>query len=238
MPSVPNRPFGHLAALSGVVSQAKIVREAWSGLKTWGLGLLLLHMKTCGDPGAGSLAEESKRSLPHGEDPVPKLLGVPGPAPQLTQQWISFSDYQCLSGVSSRRLSGYRTYKMAGGNLGLALSHTSATWPPAKGVAGPSQHPRASNSFLSVSQLTFLTSWVGWLENPRDPHVIASPALRLQLHITMPGFRFLTWVLEVKCKSPYLQGKHLIHRAISPVPDTIFSLNLALATTETNYMIF
>lgn len=121
MPSVPNRPFGHLAALSGVVSQAKIVREAWSGLKTRGLGLLLLHMKTCGDPGAGSLAEESKRSLPHGEDPAPKLLGVPGPAPQLTQQWISFSDYWCLSGVSSRRLSGYRTYKMAGGNLGLAL---------------------------------------------------------------------------------------------------------------------
>lgn len=118
------------------------------------------------------------------------------------------------------------------------LSHTSATWPPAKGVAGPLQHPRASNSFLSVSQLTFLTSWVGWLENPRDPHVIASPALGLQLHITMPGFRFLTWVLEVKCKSPYLQGKHLIHRAISPVPDTIFSLNLALVTTETNYMIF
>lgn len=41
MPSVPNRPFGHLVALSGVISQAKIVREAWSGLKTWGLGLLL-----------------------------------------------------------------------------------------------------------------------------------------------------------------------------------------------------
>lgn len=64
-------------------------------------------MKTCGDPGAASLTEEIKRLRPQGEDPVPKLSGMPGPAPQLAQQWISFSDYWRLSGVSSRRLSGY-----------------------------------------------------------------------------------------------------------------------------------
>lgn len=156
-------------------------------------------MKTCGDPGAGSLAEEIKRLLPQGEDPVPNLTCVPGPAPQLAQQWISFSDYWHLSGVSSRRLSGYRTYKMAGGNVGHVCSSSAAPclshMAPAKGAAGPSQHPRTSHSFLSVSQLTFLTSWVGCLVNPRDPHATASPALGLQLHTTMSGFCFLTWVL-------------------------------------------
>lgn len=87
------------------------------------------------------------------------------------------------------------------------LSHMA----PAKGAARLSQHPRTANSFLSVSQLAFLTSWFGWLVNPRDPQVTASPALGLQLHITMPGFCFLTWILGVKYKSPCLQGKHLIH---------------------------
>lgn len=114
------------------------------------------------------------------------------------------------------------------------LSHSSATWPPAKGAAGPSQHPRTSNSFLSVSQLTFLTSWVGWLANPRDLHVTASPALGLQLHITMPGF----------CSGSQMQISMLTRQTPYPqshLPSTrhdFLFLNLALATTETNYMIF
>lgn len=70
------------------------------------------------------------------------------------------------------------------------LPHASATWPPPKELRGPHSLPGRLIVF-SVC----LTSWVGCLANPRDPHATASPALGLQLHITMPGFCFLTWVL-------------------------------------------
>lgn len=74
---------------------------------------------------------------------------------------------------------------------------------------------------------------------PQGSTCDCTPALGLQLHSTMPGFCFLTWVLGITRKSSRLQGKHLPHRAIPPVPDMIFfPLNLALDTIQTNYITF
>lgn len=140
--SVPHRTLGHLLALSGDNHQARLVREVRTGLEIWKLDLLYLPiMNTCGDPGAQSLAEESKRLLSHGEDSLLEISDVPSLAHSSINSlsaaltivaWCLFQ-----APFSGRRLG--RSLNLQNGGLkpgpcfvSPLLSHASATSPAAE----------------------------------------------------------------------------------------------------------
>lgn len=97
--------------------------------------------------------------FPMVEDPIPRASGVPGLAPQLAQQLISYSDYQPLLGAiftqEAVRLPNLQNG--GGGNLDHALFLLCCPMPHhplRKHLWGPRSIPRHLALF-SVPQLTF-----------------------------------------------------------------------------------
>lgn len=80
--------------------------------------------------------------------------------------------------------------------------------------------PQAPSTFIFRLDLGLSWNWLSgahWLARELRVLLSISPALARQACSPMPGLLCVR-VLEIKFRSPCLQGKHFSHRAMSPTP--------------------